>query len=305
MALDTAKATVTLNILQQKFDSAVKAATPFYPNVSTIIDSTGADETYATLGGANGVREWLGDRQFKELRAGRFSIVNKKWESSELIAKDDIDDDRVGLYGPVMEQLAVEAAYHPDELLFSTMIAGATSACFDGQNFFDTDHAWGDSGTQDNDLTYAAATGTAPTAGEFRAAFHQARTAMLKFKNDQGKFLNRPITMGMSNLLAVVPPEMELAANEGLKASILSNNSNIVLDSPKIVVSPHITDAATFYLFNVGSPLKPFVFQRRKPLAREMKGLNDHETKDIKFMVDARYNVGYFAWWTGVLTTFT
>jgi hypothetical protein len=33
--------------------------------------------------------------------------------------------------------------------------------------------------------------------------------------------------------------------------------------------------------------------------------LNDIETKDVKFMTEARYNVGYLAWWTAVLTTFT
>lgn len=305
MALDTAKATVTLRTLTKKFDNRLESATPFYPTVSTIVPSNGADEAYGMLGNVPGIREWLSDRQFKEMRAGTFTIANKHWESSLLIKKTDLADDRMGMYGPVMEQLAVEAAYHPDELLYTAMIAGATETCFDGQNFFDTDHSWGDSGTQDNDLTYAAATGTAPTAAEFRAAFHQARTAMLKYKNDQGKFLNRPTIRGMSDLLLVVPPEMELAAYEGLTAPILSNNTNIVLDVPRIVVSPHITNAATMYLFNLGAPLKPFVFQAREPLKRQMKGLEDIETKDVKFMTEARYNVGYLAWWTGVLTTFT
>jgi len=305
MALDTAKATVTLRDITKKFDNRIKSVTPFYPNVSTIIQSNGLDEKYGMLGNMPGIREWTGDRLFKELRSGTFTISNKHWESSILIKKTDIADDRMSMYGPLAEDLAAEAAYHPDELLFTTMVNGASTACFDGQYFFDTDHSWGDSGTISNDLTYAAATGTAPTSAEFRAAFHQARTAMLQFKNDQGKFLNRPTSMSMGNLMVVVPPEQELAAYEGLTATILSNNSNIVIDAPKIVVSPHITDAATFYLFNMGSSLRPFVFQAREPLSRQIKGLDDIETKDVKFMTEARYNVGYLAWWTGVLTTFT
>jgi phage major head subunit gpT-like protein len=305
MALDTAKATVTLRTLTKKFDNAVQAATPFYPKIATVIQSDGADEAYGLLGSMPGVREWLDDRQFKELRAGTFVIKNKHWESSLFIKKTDLADDRMALYGPVMENLGQEAACHPDELFFQTMIAGATTACFDGQNFFDTDHAWGDSGTQDNDLTGAAATGVAPTAAEFRAAFHTCRTTMLKYKNDQGKFLNRPTTMRGKNLVVVVPPEMELAAYEGLTATILGNNSNVVIDAPEIVVSNYITDAATFYVFNVGSPLKPFVFQQREPLKRMTKGLDDIETKDVKFMTEARYNVGYLAWWAAVRYEFT
>lgn len=305
MALDTAKATVTLRTLTKKFDNGVQSATPFYPKVCNIVPSDGYDEAYGMLGNMPGMREWLGDRQFKELRAANFSIVNKHFESSLLIKKTDIADDRMGMYGPLMEDLAAEAAYHPDELFFTALSTGKSTACFDGQYFFDTDHSWGDSGTNNNDLTYAAATGTAPTAAEFRAAFHQARSAMLDFTNDQGKLLNRPIVGSMSNLMVIVPTEMELAAYEGLTAAVLSNNSNVVIDRPQIVVSPYLTDAAEFYLLNLEGALRPFVFQAREPLTRGMNGLDNIETKDVKFMTEGRYNLGYLAWWKGVLTTFT
>jgi len=211
----------------------------------------------------------------------------------------------MGLYGPLMEDLAIEAAYHPDELFFTALVNGETTACFDGQYFFDTDHAWGDSGTQDNDLTYAAATSTTPTAAEFRGAFHAARAAMLKFKNDQGKLLNRPVSTGLTNLLCVVNPDFEVTAKEALTAQILSNNSNVVVDAPRIVSSAYLTDTSKMYLFNLDGALKPFVFQAREPISRQMKGLDDIETKDVKFMTESRYNVGYLAWWKAVLTTFT
>jgi len=306
MALDTAKATVTLRSLTQKFDNRVQSATPFYPKLCNIVQSDGADEAYAMLGNAPGIREWLGDRQFKELRAANFTIANKHWENSLLIKKTDLADDRMGLYGPVMEQLGLEAAYHPDELLFETALAGgAATACFDGQYFFDTDHAWGDSGTQSNAVTYDASSHTAVTAAEFRLAFHAARSAMLDFKNDQGKLLNRPVVTSLSQLMVIVPTELELAARVGLQTALLGGgDTNLVVDGPQIVVSPHLTSAVKWYLFNLGGALKPFVFQAREPLSRQMKGLDDSETKDVKFMTEARYNIGYFAWWTGVQTTF-
>jgi phage major head subunit gpT-like protein len=306
MALDTAKATVTLRTLTNKFDKRVAAAEPFYPRLCNIIQSDGADEAYGMLGDAPGVREWLGDRQFKEMRAANFVIANKHWESSLLIRKTDIADDRMGLYGPLMEQLGIEAAYHPDELLFETALANADATpCFDGQFFFDTDHVWGDSGTNDNDLTYNATDHTAVTAAEFRLAFHQARSAMLGFRNDQGKLLNRPVVTSLSQLMVIVPTELELAARVGLQSALLGGgDTNMVIDSPQIVVSPHLTSAVKFYLFNLGGALKPFVFQAREPISRQMKGMDDKETKDVKFMTEARYNVGYLAWWTGVQTTF-
>lgn len=304
MGLDTAKAKAQLRTLTVKFDNGVEAATPFYPQVCMVVDSKGADESYGLLGSMPGVREWLGERQYNQLRAADFTIKNKHWESSLLVQKTDIADDRVGLYGPLMDQLAAEAAYHPDELFFSALIAGESTACFDGQYMFDTDHSWGDSGTQSNDLTYDATSHTAVTASEFKAAYNQARRAMLKFKNDQGKFLNRPVIRQQSDLLCIVPPELEQAAYEAFESVIISNSSNVVIDKPGIVVSPHCTDGTKFWVVNRRAPIKPFIFQAREPLSRDWKGLDDLETKDAKFLTEARYNVGYGAWWSAVLTTF-
>ena len=305
MATDTARAVATLRGLTAKFDAGMQAATPFYPTVCTTVPSTGADEQYGWLGGMPGMREWLGERQFNSLRSGNFTLVNKEWESSVGILKNDIDDDRLGMYGPVLEQLGLEAAMHPDELFITLLEAGEATACFDGQYFFDTDHSWGDSGTQDNDLTYAAATGTTPTTAEFVAAYRQAVTALLGFKNDQGKLLNRPTVTRLSSLTLAVPLALRATAYDAVESTVLSNSTNVVIDRPNIVCLPGLASSAKFYVFNTGGVLKPFVFQARRPLARQMKGMDDREYKDVKFMTDARYNMGYLAWWNAVLTTFT
>ena len=307
MALDTAKATVILKDLTKKFDNAVQASVPFYPRVCTTVPSDGLDEKYGILGQMPGVREWLDDRQFKELRSGNFTIANRHWESSLAIKKTDLADDRMALYGPLMEQLGAEATHHPDELLFTAILDGQTAACFDGQFFFDTDHAWGDSGSQDNDLTSNIATPSAPTAAEFLTSYHAARTAMMKFKNDQGKFMNRAIFTSQANLLCLVPPEHELAAHQAFEGRTMggATSADVVVDRPQVATSPLLTNNDRWYLLNLSAPLKPFVFQARSPLERQMKGLDDIETKDVKFMTEARYNVGYLAWWTAVLTTFT
>lgn len=306
MSNNTAKYTVIQRDLTQTFRETANAATPFYPTVSNMIQSDRADEGYGILGSMPGVREWLGDRQFNELRSADFTIKNKLWENSLLVEKTNVNDDKTGLYGPLMQDLANEAAYHPDELFFTALVNGESTTCLDGQYFFDTDHSWGDSGTQDNDLTYAAATGTVPTAAEFRAAFHAARAAMMKYKSDNGKLLNRPVNMANSNLLVLVNPDFEVIANEALAAPLNSSGAtNVVLDRPIIRSSAYLTDTSKMYLFNLSGALKPFVFQQREALTADWKGMDDIETKFLKFMTQARYNLGYLAWWKCVLTTFT
>lgn len=305
MPQDTARTIATLRGLSAKFDMGREKATPYYPSKATIFRSTGADERYGALGNVPGVREWLGDRVFNTLRASDFTIKNKLWEDSLAVEKTDIEDDRLGMYDVMAESLGMEAEHHPDELMFDLQINGESGECMDGQNFYDTDHSWGDSGTQSNLLTPTAATGTVPTEAEFRTAYHAARAALLGFKRDNGKFFNRPTLQPINDLVLEVPTELEEVANQALiKVLVNSGETNIVLDRPKIVTIPHFTDDHSFYLHRVGQQLKPFAFQWRRPIRRNMKGMDDHEFKDVKLMTDGRYNCGYLAWWYSVKSTF-
>lgn len=304
MSVDTAKAVALLRDLTRRFDMAFRAATPFYPRVCTVVESDGADEKYGWLGAIPGVREWLGDRVFNELAAATYVLANKHWEDSLAIKKDDLDDDRMGMYRMAMPNLASRAAQHPDKLRFQIMVAGSTTACYDGQYFYDTDHAWGDSGTQSNLKTYDAADHTNVTVTEFKAAFQQAVNALLGFKDDRGELFRQPTVGRLNDLIVEVPLALRKVAYEAIEAVILSNSTNVKIDNYDVACSPMLTDGASFYTHFVGDNLKPFVFQARQPLKRFTKGLDDGETKDAKFMTDARYNVGYLAWWNTVKTTF-
>jgi len=305
MALDIASAQVKLRDITAKFDNGVDSAQPFYPTVCYDASSVRSSEKYGWIGNMPGMREWVGDRQFSELRSANFVIDNKHFESSLAIKKTDIADDNLGQYGPIMEQLGIEAAHHPDELWFDALELGESTACFDGQFFFDTDHSWGKSGTQSNDLTSTVADTSAVTVAELKTAIRAAVQQMLGFKNDQGKLYHRPTVSRLNDLTLLVPLALRDVAYDALESQLLSNSTNVIVDRPNIVASPYLTSSVKFYLFKTGDPVKPFVFQQREPLSRMMKGLDDLEIKDVKFMTEARYNVGYFAWWTAVLTTLT
>lgn len=305
MATNTAKYVAASRDLTARIYQAADAATPFYPTVATVIPSSRAYEKYGWVGAFPQMREWLGERKFRDLRAADYELKNKLWESSLLVEKTDIDDDAMGIYPPLADGLGQRAARHPDQLVTSAIVAGESALAFDGQAFFDTDHSWGDSGTQSNDLTYAAATGTTPTAAEMKAAINQAVAALIGFKDDAGEPLNIGNINSMNNLLVMVAPALRVVTHEALESTILGNNSNVVVDRPQIVTNPYLTDATKFYVFDLGQSLKPLVFQAREPLSVQTKGETDIEFKHVKFMTQARYNVGYLAWWTAVLTTIT
>jgi len=304
MSLDIAQATAVMRGLTQKFDTAAEAARPFYPSVSLTVDSNGADEGYGLRGAMAGVKEWHGERKYNELRSADFVIANRSWESSLLVGKDAIADDRIGLYGPLSEDLAIEAVHHPDELFFDILVAGESNPCYDGQNFFDVDHAWGNSGSQSNDLA-ATAAGSLPTADEFKTAFDAARINMLKFRNDQGKLMNRAVASGLSHLLCLVPVEMELVAREALEAPLVNGgDSNVIIDAPMVVSSAQLVDTSKMYLFDLSGSRRPFIFQAREALSRQVRDIDNDETRDIKLLTSARYNMGYGDWNKACLSTF-
>lgn len=310
MSLDTAAAVAKLRSLTVKFDNRVKATTPFYPRLCSVIPSDGADEEYGMLGSVPGVREWLGDRDFHTLRAAKFTIENKHWESSVQVQKTHIRDDRMGIYGPIIENLATRAARHPDKLLLSDLVVNATTnLCLDGQAFFDTDHAWGDSGTQDNDLTTGIVAAATPTVNEFKAALSSMIQAMLAFKDDKGEFLHDDAVFdldGGMGLVALVPLHYVEVAQKAVTNGIAINSgeTNVPVVVADVVGTPHLT-GNLFDLYRTDTPVKPYIFQAREPLSRRTKGLEDIEFKDVKFMTEARYNVGYGAWWNAVRMTFT
>ena len=138
---------------------------------------------------------------------------------------------------------------------------------------------------------------------------------MLGFKNDQGKFMVRPRAGRLGNLVCIVPISMLEAATATFEQTIAleggAGTSNFVLDRPTVIGVPHVGSGVTggsdakFYLHYLGGLMKPFIFQARQPLRFQVKGVTDIEKKEIQAMTEARYNLGYGAWWYSVLTTFS
>lgn len=126
------------------FQRGFSGVTALYTSLCTVVPSSGAEETYGWLGDIPKMREWIGDRHIHGLQSHGYAIRNRKFELTVSVLRDDIEDDRLGLYAPRMELLGQSAAEHPDDLVFAELIPQAWSKpCYDGQNFFDTDHPVG------------------------------------------------------------------------------------------------------------------------------------------------------------------
>lgn len=144
MIINKANLSTLFVAIKTAFNKGLKDTKPTWQRVATLVPSTTSSTTYAWLGQFPRMKEWLGDRQLKSLAAHDYSVKNKKFESSVAIPRDDIDDDTYGVFTPLFEEMGFAAATHPDELVYSLLALGFSLPCYDGQNFFDTDHPVGD-----------------------------------------------------------------------------------------------------------------------------------------------------------------
>lgn len=122
------------------FTDAALQAPANADKIAMTVPSSSADETYAWMGSMPTMREWIGPRQVKNLSAAGFTIKNRKFESTLEISREDIADDRLGVFKPMFAEMGQAPSRHREELTFGLLASGFATNCYDGQYFFDTDH---------------------------------------------------------------------------------------------------------------------------------------------------------------------
>ncbi len=292
--------------LRSEFFNRFTNTVTYYPDLATRIPSTSDSETYRWLGTVPRMREWGTGRLARGLRTESYSVENLKYEATVEVDRDEIADDQTGQIRIRIGELAQRAATHKDYLLAQLLINGASSGycSYDGVSFFGAAHSSGASGSQSNDLTFAAAAGTnEPTTEEFKGSLKQAIAALLGYKDDQGE----PLPLTTAGLVCVVPPSMLFTAMEAVNATVINQTSNVLAGAARVIALPWLGSAVTWYLLKTDGVVRPFIFQDREPV--EFGALTENSEDGFKrekllFGVRARYRMTYGYWQYAVRTDF-
>jgi phage major head subunit gpT-like protein len=272
-------------------------------------DSDRAVEEYGLLGANPVMREWIGARQAGTINKNPYEIRNRKYESTLEIDGADLDRDKSGLLDANIGSFASDSgADHWENLLID--LINSNGLCYDGQNFFDTDHLWGDSGTQKNEVTATeipaadVGTATAPTPTEAAAVILQMAGYMMTIKNDKGRAMNG---QARNFLIAVSTVSLYSAVAQAVTANMLTGVTDNPLMGlrqqgfnfvPKLI--PTLTSAtAKVRMFRTDGALKPFILQDEKGMEVQLLGRGSDfyfDTGKIKLGVDARRGAGYGLW---------
>jgi len=110
------------------FNAAFQETQTWYERVAMTVPANTRIMDYKFLLDFPMVREWIGDSE---------------------VDRNDIEDDQLGFYNPIVAALAQEARKHPERLIADLLLGGFSTACYDGQNFFAATHPVG-AGTVSN-----------------------------------------------------------------------------------------------------------------------------------------------------------
>ncbi|MBN2080905.1 Mu-like prophage major head subunit gpT family protein [bacterium] len=278
------------------FEKSFSAAEPLYPRLATVVDSTSDKESYNWLGNVPALREWTDERVPGALRTHEYEIPNRKYEATIEVDRETFEDDRLGQVKPRIEELALRAACHPDELVVGLLNGGFATACYDGAYFFDSAHSEGDSGTQSNLLSAALDP----------AGLEAAITAMMGFKDDQGK----PLGVKPDTLL--VGPDNFFTAREILNSVSIVVAGSTDVEKPagnplsgmlNLEVSPFV-EAGKWFVLATGYPVRPLIMQWRiRPEFTAVTDPSDEyvfSTDVFKYGVRSRLGAGYGLWYLAV-----
>ncbi len=279
----------------------------WFEELSTRLQSKTKTETYKFLGSVPPMREWGTRRLARGMYAESYVIEDMKYEITLEVDREEIEDDQTDQIKIRIREMADRAATHKDVLLGQLLANGASSGfnSYDGVSFFNAAHESGDSGSQSNTLTESGTTDKDnPTTAEFRVALCNAIARLLTLKDDQGEVMS----LGVTGLVCVVPPNMFLTAAEAVNATLVSSTTNVLQGAAKIVVFPHIAATDAWYLLKTDVAVRPFIFQDRIPL--ELTSLEqdtDEGFRRDKFLygVRARYRMTYGYWQYALKSTFT
>jgi phage major head subunit gpT-like protein len=204
----------------------------------------------------SGMREWIGPREIKNLASEKLSIKPRLFEETVGVKREDVEDDQFGLYNPLFQTLAMNAANMPNDIT-NELLAGAASASWlDGAPFFGTGRKYG--------KNVIANKGTAALSYEsFNAAYDTMRT----YKGHGGK------PLGVKPNLLLHGPALRTTVADIIKApfrAVSQGDGAVTLPNPNAnlveTVEVQGIDGASWFLLDSRLPYKPIImFMRKRP----------------------------------------
>lgn len=272
------------------------------PKISFMNDNTNQlIETYKSLGAGPFPREWVGGRKAVGMEKYSIAIQNRLYEATLNVNIDDLRRDKTGQIMVRVGEFAGGFTDHWNKLVTDLITANTTGAAYDGQNFFDTDHSIGSSGTIINNVAAAqvgalnVTTANSPTQSEAAKAILGCVQWMYGFKDENANPVNgaakRFVVMCPINMLGAFAGAVYSDRLDGGDANVLASASRTLGLSIEVAANPRLSADTVFYVFRVDGSNKPFILQDEAGIEVEVLGPgSDHAFKHREYLFGATAN---------------
>lgn len=267
------------------FRRAYENAPIWWDKVATLVPSSTSVDTYGWMARNLQMQQWIGPRTIQNLYTHEQQITNLDFELTVGVQRNDIEDDKLGVYRQRFEDMGEATRQWPDQLLRTRLQANGNG--FDGVAFFAATHPLDPAGNQDNDFNLAL------NAANYRTV----REAMMAFTGEDGE----PLRV-MPNLL-IVPPQLEGEAKDIVLADRnAAGATNMDRGTAEVLMVAELANEGTrWYLADGRKGIKPWIFQQRRAPNLIMKdGPTDDNVfwdRDVVWGSDARGNIAPGPWW--------
>lgn len=244
--------------------------------------SSGAGNDYAMLEQMQGWREWYGARKFEDIKSDTYRLANRTFEKSITIPREDIEDDQIGIYSPLVAQMVEGYQQLIVELIIDDVLV-ANPTAYDGTALFSESRTYG-SHTIDN------ATSAVFSSAAFSTAMETMQSYM--FHNDRPGLV-RP------TLLIVGPAYEQTAWDVVVNQLTASSNASVqnfnAARGVVLMISPWLSgdNEDLWFLADTTKAVGPIILQRRAGPETQMSDAETvMRTNVLDYMARARLAVG-------------
>ena len=287
MNITAANLDAIFKAFQTKFNEAQKAAqSRAFPNdllpedIAIAFTGGGSATQHSWLEQIKGIHEWVGERVLNNTKLGKLTVVNRDFENTIKVSRNEIEDDQYGIYSPLIAMMGSDAENLWKKLAIKAILDNGEWA--DGNPFFCSGRVLGES-----TFTNAVTTALSKSAVETAIA---AMRAWLLYGGEPAEV--RPDVL-------LVGPSLESTAKQFCEADLVSDGTTTVSNvSPakalKVRVSQSLVGdhANEWYIMGDKNGVKAVGIQKRKlPELTRMDAPTDANvfmTNDFLYGVHAR-----------------
>ena len=95
--------------INANFNKGLGQVWPDFEKFAVVLNSSTLMEKYPMTLMTGAMREWIGERVVHELTGKMVTVLNRDFEHTEGVSRNDLEDDTFGFFAPLFEAIGTEA----------------------------------------------------------------------------------------------------------------------------------------------------------------------------------------------------